>query len=111
MVKAYFDKDLYDISKIKSEKNVILKSSRGILAKGDKINFSTKNENIAIKGNSSSLTYGNIYMFSQDWVEVDNLNGNFTIKGDDAELKTIMSNSFGFGGTNACIIFQKYPLN
>ena len=30
---------------------------------------------------------------------------------DYAELKTIMSNSFGFGGTNACIIFQKYPLN
>ena len=30
LVKAYFDKDLYDISKIESEKNVILKSSRGI---------------------------------------------------------------------------------
>ncbi|MCW5214211.1 beta-ketoacyl-ACP synthase I, partial [Desulfobulbus sp. US5] len=25
-----------------------------------------------------------------------------------AELKTVMSNSYGFGGTNACLIFQKY---
>ena len=95
LVKAYFDKDLYDISKIESEKDVILKSSRGILAKGDKINFSTKNENITIKGNSSSLTYGNIFMFSQDLVEVDNLNGNFTIKGKEGELKTDSIHIFG----------------
>jgi len=26
---------------------------------------------------------------------------------DDAGLKTIMSNSFGFGGTNACLVFEK----
>ncbi len=26
---------------------------------------------------------------------------------DNAALKTIMSNSFGFGGTNACLVFQK----
>ncbi|MCI5148004.1 MAG: beta-ketoacyl-ACP synthase I [Candidatus Electrothrix sp. MAN1_4] len=24
------------------------------------------------------------------------------------ELKTVMSNSYGFGGTNACLVFQKY---
>ena len=24
----------------------------------------------------------------------------------EAVLKTVMSNSFGFGGTNACLIFQ-----
>jgi len=95
LVKAYFDKDLYDISKIESETDVILKSSKGILAKGDKINFSTKNENITIKGNNSSLTYGNIYMFSQDLVKVDNLNGNFRIKGDGAELKTDSIHIFG----------------
>jgi len=95
LVKAYFDKDLYDISKIESEKDVILKSSRGILAKGDKINFSTKDENITIKGNSSSLTYGNIFMFSQDLVKVNNLNGNFTIKGNEAELKTDSIHIFG----------------
>ena len=95
LVKAYFDKDLYDISKIESETDVILKSSKGILAKGDKINFSTKNENITIKGNNSSLTYGNIYMFSQDLVKVDNLNGNFLIEGNGAELKTDSIHIFG----------------
>ena len=95
LVKAYFDKDLYDIYKIESETDVILKSSKGILAKGDKINFSTKNENITIKGNNSSLTYGNIYMFSQDLVKVDNLNGNFLIKGNGAELKTDSIHIFG----------------
>lgn len=25
----------------------------------------------------------------------------------DAELRTVMSNSYGFGGTNACLVFQK----
>jgi 3-oxoacyl-[acyl-carrier-protein] synthase-1 len=25
-----------------------------------------------------------------------------------AELNTVMSNSYGFGGTNACLVFQKY---
>ena len=95
LVKAYFDKDLYDISKIESETDVILKSSKGILAKGNKINFSTKNENITIKGNNSSLTYNNIYMFSQDLVKVDNLNGNFLIKGNGAELKTDSIHIFG----------------
>ena len=95
LVKAYFDKDLYDISKIESEKDVILKSSKGILAKGDKINFSTKDESISIEGNNSSLTYGNIFMFSQDLVEVNNLNGNFIIEGNEAELKTDSIHIFG----------------
>ena len=95
LVKAYFDKDLYDISKIESAINVILKSSKGILAKGDKINFSTKDENISIKGNSSSLTYGNIFMFSQDLIKVNNLNGNFIIEGNEAELKTDSIHIFG----------------
>jgi 3-oxoacyl-[acyl-carrier-protein] synthase-1 len=26
---------------------------------------------------------------------------------DNAGLKTVMSNSFGFGGTNACLVFEK----
>ncbi|MCI0507928.1 MAG: beta-ketoacyl-ACP synthase I [Gammaproteobacteria bacterium] len=27
---------------------------------------------------------------------------------DNANLKTVMSNSFGFGGTNACLVFQRF---
>ena len=49
LVKAYFDKDLYDISKIESEKDVILKSSRGIIAKGDTIQFNGKTKIILLK--------------------------------------------------------------
>ena len=27
---------------------------------------------------------------------------------DDVDLQRVMSNSFGFGGTNASLVFQKY---
>lgn len=27
---------------------------------------------------------------------------------DDVSINTVMSNSFGFGGTNACLVFQRY---
>jgi 3-oxoacyl-[acyl-carrier-protein] synthase-1 len=27
---------------------------------------------------------------------------------DDAKIDTVMSNSFGFGGTNASLVFQRY---
>lgn len=27
---------------------------------------------------------------------------------DDVQLKRVMSNSFGFGGTNACLVFERY---
>jgi len=31
-----------------------------------------------------------------------------TTRQDDITLNTIMSNNFGFGGTNACLVFQRY---
>jgi 3-oxoacyl-[acyl-carrier-protein] synthase I len=27
---------------------------------------------------------------------------------DSADLNTVMSNNFGFGGTNASVVFQRY---
>ena len=31
-----------------------------------------------------------------------------TTRRDDVALERILSNSFGFGGTNACLVFQRY---
>ncbi|MEG9531351.1 beta-ketoacyl-ACP synthase I [Mannheimia indoligenes] len=33
---------------------------------------------------------------------------NIVTECQDKELTTVMSNSFGFGGTNACLVFQRY---
>ncbi|MDQ6573274.1 MAG: beta-ketoacyl-[acyl-carrier-protein] synthase I, partial [Haemophilus parahaemolyticus] len=33
---------------------------------------------------------------------------NIVTERQDKALTTVMSNSFGFGGTNACLVFQKY---
>jgi 3-oxoacyl-[acyl-carrier-protein] synthase-1 len=30
-------------------------------------------------------------------------------KREDGSFRRVMSNSFGFGGTNACLVFDKYP--
>ena len=45
LVKAYFSEDLYDIEKIYSTGNVILTSSKGIRALGEKIDFEIINSN------------------------------------------------------------------
>ncbi len=31
-----------------------------------------------------------------------------TVRRDDAHLDTVMSNNFGFGGANACLVFRRY---
>ena len=69
-VKAYFEKDLYDIIKIESEGSVEFKSSKGLIAIGEKINFSTKSEDIIVLGENSSLIYNEINMFSNEQIKV-----------------------------------------
>ena len=95
LVKAYFNKDLYDIVKIESEGEVTLKSSRGVLAIGSKIDFSTKNENINVYGKKSSLIYNNIHMFSDNSIQVNNLSGEFNIIGNESQLKSENIEIFG----------------
>ena len=87
-VKAYFEKDLYDIIKIESEGSVELKSSKGLVAKGEKINFSTKSEDIIVLGENSSLIYNEINMFSNEQIKVNNQNGEFNLKGKNSILKS-----------------------
>ena len=87
-VKAYFDKDLYDIVKIESEGNAILKSSKGMQAEGDVINFSNKDEIIDVYGNASKVQNNEILMLSNKHIKINNLSGNFYLEGTKSELKT-----------------------
>ena len=86
IVKAYFDKDLYDIIKIESLENVILSSQNGIIAKGQKIFFSIKEEKILIEGVKSSLINNEMQMFSDVSIEINNYTGEFKLRGDNSEL-------------------------
>lgn len=85
-VKAYFDKDLYDIVKIESFKNVTLTSQKGIIAKGQKIFFSIKDEKILIEGIKSSLVNKEMKMFSDVSIEINNYTGKFNLRGENSIL-------------------------
>ena len=87
-VKAYFDKDLYDIIRIESFGNAKINSKNNIKGSGDKINFSIKDENINIFGINSSLIFNNIIMKSNKYIKVQNISGYFDISGKDSVLKT-----------------------
>jgi len=86
IVKAYFDKDLYDIIKIESFENVTLSSQNGIIAKGQKIFFSIKDEKILIEGIKSSLINKGMQMFSDTSIEINNYTGEFKLRGDNTKL-------------------------
>ena len=86
IVKAYFDKDLYDIIKIESLENVTLSSQNGIIAKGQKIFFFIKEEKIFIEGVNSSLINNDMQMFSDVSIEINNYTGEFKLRGDNSKL-------------------------
>ena len=87
IVKAYFDKDLYDIKRIDSEGNVKLVSINGIRANGEKINYDVKNQNLRIYGKKSSLINNDIEMYSDQEIVVNNTTGAFSINGPNSLLK------------------------
>ena len=88
LVKAYFNEGLYDVVKIESTGNVILTSSRGIRAIGEKIDFDTKKEDIKIYGKKSLLITNEITMSSDGIIKVNNLTGLFTVNGFNSNLKS-----------------------
>ena len=53
----------------------------------------------------------NFIQASANIVEMDEAAATFPIvteRVDNADLRTVMSNNFGFGGTNATLVFRKY---
>ena len=88
LVKAYFEIDLYDITKIESSGNSKMKTSEGMNAMGEKINLSMKDEFIEVIGRDSSLIYNDIEMYSDNHIQINNVSGKFKIKGKNSELIT-----------------------
>ena len=71
LVKAFFEKDLYDIQKIESEGNVNFTSSKGYNGVGEKLDFSMKNNLINIFGNNALLNMENLIMKSNKYIMID----------------------------------------
>jgi len=88
LVKAYFNKDLYDIIRIFSEGNVALNSSKGIKALGEKIDFDLTNEDLQIFGKNSVFINNELNMTSDKEIKINNINGNFMINGPNSRLKS-----------------------
>ena len=88
LVKAYFNEDLYDITRIFSDGNVTLNSSKGTKASGEKIDFDIINEDLQILGQNSLFTNNEIVMTSDEEIKINNITGNFLIKGPDSRLKS-----------------------
>ena len=88
LVKAYFLKDLYDITRIFSDGNVTLNSSKGFKASGEKIDFNLINEDFQIFGKNSLFINNELKMTSDKEIKINNTTGNFMINGPNSRLKT-----------------------
>ena len=95
LVKAFFEKDLYDIQKIESEGNVNFTSSKGYNGGGQKLDFSMKNNLINIYGNNALLNMENLIMKSDNYIMIDDSKGKFKLEGNISELTTDTMNIIG----------------
>ena len=88
IVKAYFDKDLYDIVEIYSQENVVLESNRGLKVLGNEVDFNVKNETINVRGKNSFLQNTEITMTSDEFIALNNTSGEFKLYGLNSKLIT-----------------------
>ena len=75
LVKAHFNKDLYDITEIFAEGNASLNSSKGIKASGERIDFNIINEDLKIFGKDSLLINNEMSMKSDGSVKINKRSG------------------------------------
>ncbi len=86
-VKINFDKSLYDITELDANGNVDFKSNEfKISGNGNFLNFKVKIEKIKVEGEGSKLITSDVNMFSDGFIEVSNLNGDFLLKGKNSKL-------------------------
>ena len=86
-VKINFDKSLYDIIELDANGNVDFDSNEfETSGSGNYLNFKVKVEKIRVEGEGSELVTSDVKMFSDGFIEVSNLNGDFLLKGTNSKL-------------------------
>ena len=86
-VKINFDKNLYDITNLYAEGNVSFFSNDFEMnGNGETLNFKIKTEKLRVQGKQSELITKDVKMFSDGFIEVNNLNGDFSLKGSNSKL-------------------------
>ncbi len=86
-VKINFDKSLYDIIELDANGNVDFDSNEfEISGSGNYLNFKVKVEKIRVEGEGSELVTSDVKMFSDGFIEVSNLNGDFLLNGINSKL-------------------------
>ena len=81
-VKIIFNKNLYDITELYAKGNVIFKSPIfKINGNGETLIFEILNEKLKVAGLDSELIMEEVQMFSDGYIEVNNISGEFSLKG------------------------------
>ena len=86
-VKIDFDKSLYDITEINAKGEVNFISSKfGLNSKSEFFKFEVITEKLRVDGKNSELISNDIEMYSDGFIEVNNLTGDFKLEGLNSKL-------------------------
>jgi len=86
-VKIDFDKSLYDITELNAKGEVNFVSSKfGMNSKSETLKFEVKIEKLKVNGKKSELITEDIKMYSDGFIEINNLNGDFKLEGPNSKL-------------------------
>tara|TARA_B100000989_G_scaffold298061_1_gene285918 strand:- start:2497 stop:3267 length:771 start_codon:yes stop_codon:yes gene_type:complete len=87
-VKINFKDSLYNITKLEAKGNVKFNSSTlNIQGFGKILNYEVEIEKLKVKGVGSKFITEDLTMYSDGFIEVNNINGNFSLKGTNSKLK------------------------
>ena len=86
-VKINFDESLYDIVELNAEGQVNFDSPNfKLIGSGENLNLLVKIEKLKVYGVDSKLKSDEIEMFSDGFIEINNLSGEFSLKGQNSKL-------------------------
>ena len=89
LVKINFNKSLYDIVELNAEGSVDFNSHKlNLNGFGETLKFEVIIEKLKVEGDNSKLLTEDIEMYSDGFIEVNNQNGKFFLKGKNSKLNT-----------------------